>query len=178
MAPISAYRLHAFLIGLVLLAAAPAARSHGELVWNDFTIDNKNDSIVNGVSQLRKILGDVVLGRREVAGWPDRELVSLMRELKHLQEEHELLLNHFRDSGVNTLVAQQLIEHPRAGRSVLASHALETAVALIEYVNSLKDPSAFEEDLHEEGKGAYMFDLMESQIDQMALYAALAGRAG
>lgn len=178
MAPILAYRLHGFLIGLILLAAAPAVQAHGEMVWNDFTIDSKNDSIIKGVSQLRKILGDVVLGRREVAGWPDRELVSLMRELKHLQEEHELLLNHFRDNGVNILVAQQLIENPRAGRSVLASHALETAIALIEYVNSLKDPSAFEEDLHEDGKGAYIFDLMESQVDQMALYAALAKGRG
>ena len=149
--------------------------AHGELVWNDFTIDNKNDSIAAVIAQVRKEIADIILGRREARDWPDRELVRLKDELEHYLEEHEALLNYFKeDQKVNLNSSRQLMDTPRAGRSMVAGIAMETTIALINYIGSLENAAAFEDDLHMEGKGAYMFDLMDSYTDTMELYAELA----
>jgi hypothetical protein len=147
--------------------------AHGELVWNDFTIDNKNDSIIAIISQVRKEISDIILVRREVREWPDRELSRLREELSHLLEEHEGLLNHFKEQKINLNSTRQLRANPRAGRSMTASLAMETTIALIDYIASLKDQHLFEEDLHLGGKGAYMFDLMDAYVDKMDLYSEL-----
>ena len=149
------------------------AIAHGELIWNDFTIDNKNNSIAATISQVRKEISDIVLARREVREWPDRELTRLGGELSHLLEEHEGLLNYFKEQKINLNSTSQLYAHPRAGRSMTASFAMELTIALIDYIASLKDQHAFEEDLHLEGKGAYMFDLMDAYVDKMGLYSEL-----
>ena len=149
--------------------------AHGELVWNDFTIDNKNDSIATAIAQVRKEIADIILGRREARDWPDRELTRLKDELEHYLEEHEALLNYFKEEQkVNLNSSRQLMEYPRAGRSVAAGMAMETTIALIDYIGTLGNAAEFEEDLHMEGKGAYMFDLMDSYTDTMELYAELA----
>jgi hypothetical protein len=148
--------------------------AHGELIWNDFTIDNKNDSIAAAIGQVRKEVADIILGRREARDWPDRELSRLKDELAHYLEEHEALLNYFKEQKVNLNSSRQLMDNPRAGRSMVASFAMETTIALIDYIASLDDPAAFEEDLHIGGKGAYMFDLMDSYTDTMDLYVELA----
>ena len=162
-------------ICLVMLFTSANVLAHGELVWNDFTIDNKNDSITAAIGQVRKEIADIILGRREVKEWPDRELMRLKDELEHYLEEHEALLNYFKEEQkVNLNSSRQLMDNPRAGRSMVAGIAMETAIALIDYIATLENPAAFEEDLHLEGKGAYMFDLMDSYTDTMDLYVELA----
>lgn len=161
------------LIVLSFIFSIPIAMSHGELIWNDFTIDNKNNSIVATIGQVRKTISDVVLARREVKEWPDRELSRLREELAHLLEEHETLLEYFKEKKINLNSASQLRANPRSGRSMVASFAMETTIALIDYMGTLEDLNAFEEDLHLSGKSAYMFDLMDSYLDMMGLYAAL-----
>ena len=161
------------LISIFTLFSFSNAVAHGELVWNDFTIDNKNDSIAVIITQVRKTIADIILARREVPDWPDRELSNLRDELLHLLEEHELLLNHFKENKINLNSSRQLIANPRAGRSMTASTAMEISIALIEYMASLENQYEFEDDLHENGKGAYMFDLMDAYTDKMGLYSEL-----
>jgi hypothetical protein len=95
--------------------------AHGELIWNDFTIDNKNDSIAAAIGQVRKEVADIILGRREARDWPDRELSRLKDELAHYLEEHEALLNYFKEQKVHLNSSRQVMENPRAGRSMVAS---------------------------------------------------------
>lgn len=162
------------LFAILVLLPVSQANAHGELVWNDFTIDNKNDSIVASIQHIRKTISDVVLARRDVPDWPDQQLQRLGDELAHLEEEHDALLNYFKqEQGVNLNSTDELRENPRAGRSLVASYAMEVTIALVEYIASLDGPKAFEEDLHMSGKGAYMFDLMDAYLDTMGLYAEL-----
>jgi hypothetical protein len=156
--------------GLIFLTNAFA---HGDMDWNDFTIDNKNDLVVVNIQHVKKVISNVVLARRAVTRWPDHELVLLEKTLADLQEELDDLLGHFKEDGINIRYNMELHEHPRAGRSVSANMAVETAMALVEHINSLENPQVFESELHEDGIGAYMFDLMDSYLEQMSLYADL-----
>lgn len=151
-------------------------RAHGDMDWNDFTIDSKNDSIETMIQHVQDVIADVTLARRPVPVWPDNELQQLRTELLHQQEELDDLLNHFNEAGIRYQVKRVLLEHPRAGRTVTGSHAVETAIALIDYMHSLDDHLAFEDELHEEGKGAYMYDLLESYRDRMEVYRELIRR--
>ena len=158
------------IFGLVFIGDAVA---HGETDWNDFKIDNKNDSVATSIQHVRQLISDVVLGRREIPEWPDRELLRARDELVHLEEEMEGLLNHFTKAGVYLQLSSSLIANPRAGRSVAGSHAVEIAIELLEHIASLDSPAAFEEELHAGGNGVYMFDLLDSYTDQMGLWAEL-----
>lgn len=100
-------------------------------------------------------------------------LSCLRKTLADLQEELDDLLGHFKEDGINIRNKIELHKHPRAGRSVSANMAIETTMALVEHINSLENPQAFESELHEDGIGAYMFDLMDSYLEQMSLYGTL-----
>jgi hypothetical protein len=155
---------------LFLIADAAA---HGDLDWNDFTIDNKNNSVEVSLQKVKQVIGDVVLARREVSKWPDPELLRTRDELATLKEDVDDLLNHLREDGIRLQVTAALRENPRAGRSVAASHAIDMGIELLEHVAAQESAAAFEEELHVGGTGAYMFDLMDSYVDIMGLYAEL-----
>jgi len=155
------------------LLALPEASAHGDMDWNDFTVDSKTDSIDTAIQHMQKVIADIILERRPVTSWPDTELSGLSIELEHLHEEMEYMLAYFKEAGVRIQLSSDLKTNPRAGRAVTATSALETAVALIEYMGSLPDHRAFEDELHEGGKGAYMYDLLESYKDKMGVYQEL-----
>lgn len=163
----------AVLLAVFSLAFLGDVSAHGESDWNDFKVDNKNNSVEAHIQHVRQLISDIVLGRREISRWPDRELLRARDELVHLKEEMDDMLNHFTEDGVHLQLTDSLRSNPRAGRSVAASHAVEICVELIEHIASLDGPAAFEEELHTGGKGLYMFDLMDSYADQMGLYAEL-----
>jgi len=155
------------------LLALPDALAHGDMDWNDFTVDSKTDSIDTAIQHVQTVIADIILERRPVTSWPDTELSGLKVELEHLHEEMKYMLAYFKDAGVRIKLSRDLRTNPRAGRAVTAISALETAVALIEYMNTLQNHSAFEYELHEEGKGAYMYDLLESYKDKIGVYQKL-----
>lgn len=166
-------RLNRLLLMPWLAVIAGQASAHGEADWNDFKIDNKNEQVELGVQQVRDQIADVVLGRRQVQGWPDAELVRTRDKLVHLAEEVDAMLQHFREDGILIQFSESLREHPRAGRAVAGSHAIEVAIALLDRMAASAGPEVFEEELHEGGTGAWMFDLMDAYAEMMWLYAQL-----
>jgi hypothetical protein len=147
--------------------------AHGEY-WNDFIIDNKNDIVETTIEHVRKEIADIVLARRKVTSWPDPVLRQLKIELVVLQEELEYMLEHLKEEdGIHLQLPTALRENPQAGRSVAASHAVEMAIMLVDHIAGLEDQYKFEEELHEEGIGAYMFDLMDAYADTMSVYKDL-----
>lgn len=70
-----------FISGFIFLTNTFA---HGDMDWNDFTIDNKNDLVVVNIQHVKKIISDVVLARRAVTRWPDHELVLLEKNTGRL----------------------------------------------------------------------------------------------
>jgi hypothetical protein len=160
---------------LVVLSSAflSDVHAHGESDWNDFKIDNKGDSVATTLQHVRTVISDVILGRRAVSRWPDQELLRARDELLHLNEELDGLLDYLKEDGTQLQFSKALRENPRAGRSVAASHAVEACIDLLEHINSLDGPAAFEMELETDGIGVYMFDLMDAYTDQMDLYADL-----
>jgi len=163
----------ASLLPLLILAGAADVAAHGELDWNDFTIDNKTAAVETSIQRTRKVISDIVLGRREVPKWPDSELLRAKDDLVNLKEELDDMLDHFVEDGVRLQLTQSLRANPRAGRAVAGSHAIEIGIELIDHIGSLDGPTAFADELHEGGIGAYMFDLMDAYADNMGLYGEL-----
>ncbi len=148
--------------------------AHTEGAWNDFMIDNKNDTAGDMLAYVRKQIADIALGRKQVRSWPDPVLVQLRRDLMILVEEYEYMLNHLQEAdGIHIQIKSTLLENPRAGRSVAASYAVELALELVEHIASQEDQYAFKRELNQDGKGAYIFDLMDSYTDSMAAYKSL-----
>jgi hypothetical protein len=158
---------------LLGLAFAADVAAHGELDWNDFKIDNKNNSVETSIQHAKQVISDIVLARREVSKWPDPELLRVQNDLSSLKEEVDDMLNHFREDGIHMQLTSALRANPRAGRAVAGSYAIEIGIELIEHMTSLDSPAAFADELHTGGIGAYMFDLMDAYADNMGLYAAL-----
>lgn len=158
---------------LACLVTASGVFAHGEADWNEFKIDNKNKAVAEQLAHAREVISDVVLGRREVTEWPDLELMRMRDRLEHLGEEVDGMLAHFRDDGLLIQFADTLREHPRAGQSVAARHAITTCIELLDHMASLDGVAAFENELHEDGLAAYIFDLMDAYVENMALYGAL-----
>lgn len=148
--------------------------AHTEGAWNDFMIDNKNDTAAVTLAYVRKQIADLALGKKRVSNWPDPVLMQLKRDLLVLIEEYEYMLNHLQEAdGIHIQIKRTLLENPRAGRSVAASYAVELALELVEHIASQEDQFAFKRELNVDGKGAYIFDLMESYTDSMAVYKSL-----
>ncbi|MDX1498498.1 MAG: hypothetical protein R3176_01290 [Woeseiaceae bacterium] len=159
------------------LLLATVATAHGEGDWNDFKVDNKNEAVAQQLAHTRKIISDIVLARRPVTEWPDLELMRARDRLAHLAEEVDAMLDHFREDGITIQFTDSLHEHPRAGQSVAARHALETCIDLIDHMAALDGVEAFADELHEGGPAAYLFDLMDAYVDNMALYGRLVHHA-
>lgn len=167
-------RIPAVIAGLLLASVATA---HGEGDWNDFKVDNKNEAVAIQLGHVRKIISDIVMARRPVTEWPDLELMRARDRLAHLAEEVDAMLDHFREDGIMIQFTDSLHEHPRAGQSVAARHALEACIEVIDHMASLDGPEAFADELHDGGLAAYMFDLMDVYVDNMALYGRLVNHA-
>jgi hypothetical protein len=150
------------------------AYTHGEGNWNDFMINNKNNQVATALENLKGVIADITLERRPVTSWPDPELQQARNNLLAMEEEVAAMLDHLREEdGIYLQINRVLREHPQAGRSVAGSYAVEVGIELIEYILSLQDHRAFESDLHEDGKGAYLFDLMDAYLDTMGVYERL-----
>lgn len=158
----------------ILLFQTEHVQAHGEDYWNDFVINNKNDQVETSMAQVTKVLGDVARSRRQVTSWPDPEIRNLLINLQAMQEEIDAMLIHLKDAdGIYLQLASALREHPQAGRSVAGSHALETAIELLEYVSALEGQQAFVDELETDGVVVYMIDLMDSYTDTMGVYKTL-----
>ncbi len=159
---------------LYLSFTSVSVSAHMEGAWNDFMIDNKNDRAEVTLSYVRKQIADISLGRKSVTSWPDPVLIQLRRDLLILIEEYEFMLSHLEEAdGIHIQIKSTLLENPRAGRSVAASYAVELALELVNHIASQEDQYAFKKELNVDGKGAYIFDLMDSYTESMAVYKLL-----
>ena len=163
-----------FLLSVLLLSNPVAVFAHGEDYWNDFIIDNKNDLVETTMAQVKKVLGDVARGRRQVSSWPDVEVRNLRINLIAMQEESEEMLNHLKEEdGIYLQLTSALREYPQAGRAVAGAHALEISIELLDYISAMEGPEAFIEELEMDGASVYMIDLIDAYTDTMGVYKTL-----
>ncbi len=142
-------------------------------------IDNKNDNAAVMLTYVRKQIADIALGRKQMTSWPDPILIQLRRDLMILVEEYEYMLNHLQEAdGIHIQIKQTLLDNPRAGRSVAASYAVELALELVEHIAAQEDQYAFKRELNQDGKGAYIFDLMDSYTESISVYKSLQEQSG
>ena len=168
----------AIIVGLFGMASAADIAAHGDQDWNEFTIDNKNDQVEQKIQQVKNLVADVVLQRRNVTEWPDPELLRTRDELVLLQEELEDMVNHFTEDGIRVQLPSSLRENPRAGRGVAGSFAVETGIRLLEHMAAAENRAAIEQEMHTDGTAAMLFDLMDAYADNMALYGLLTTASG
>jgi hypothetical protein len=151
--------------------------AHGAMDWNDFTMDNKTAGVLVSIDHLNKVIADIVMARRPVPLWPDPELMAAQRDVIDLQDELEDMLVHFREDGIDTRIYSVLHTHPRAGRAVATLMALEAAENVLSYIISTKDKNVFAAELEQDGIPAYMLDLLDAYVEQIALYSDLVKQA-
>lgn len=137
-------------------------------------IDSKNGQVELTIEQIKKVIADIALERRQVTVWPDPELGNLRISITVLQEEVDAMLNHLKEEdGITLQLPSTLRDNPQAGRSVTGSTALEIALELIDYISAMEGLESFQNDLNEDGISAYMFDLMDTYLDKMVVYGIL-----
>ncbi len=162
------------LLSVLLLSNPVSVFAHGEDYWNDFIIDNKNDLVETTMAQVKKVLGDVARGRRQVSSWPDVEVRNLRINLIAMQEEIEEMLNHLKEEdGIYLQLTSALRDYPQAGRAVAGAHALEISIELLDYISAMEGPEAFIEELEMDGASVYMIDLIDAYTDTMGVYKTL-----
>jgi len=164
------YRIMLVTLGMLLLSNTYA---HDASSLNDDAIDRMNDTIVNNVLQTQGVLSGIFQRQRADAAWPDPEIDRLQSELMHLKEESELTLEYLLASGANLQSAESLMANPRAGRSVSADQAIDTAIALLKHASTLENLDAFVKEIYTGGQSAYMYNLLTAYREKMALYAEL-----
>ena len=166
-------------IGLFAIAASVAVmsfaqvRAHGGDNWDPFTIDGVNDNARGKALKVHALMADVVRGRAGTDEWPLDGLQEMRDVLLTLKEVVDEILEHYMFEGVNVQTVSTLHAHPRAGRTVAASRALDAGIAIIEHAESLDDADAFISDFYIGDMAARLFELLEVNVDRMDLYAAL-----
>lgn len=165
---------------LLLLACLALSRAwaHGETNWNDFTIDRVNNQVLTSVGRVQDLIANVVLSEKKPASWPTPVMQQTEKELKELQEDVNDMVDHLVQDGLDVQSAEQLMNNPRAGRGVAASRALQTSLDLLDHAASLAGRDALAKELHTDGLAAYMYDLLDAQKRNMALYKKLSDVTG
>ena len=162
------------LLSALMLILPVTSNAHGEGPWNSFMIDNKNDQVEQSIEQVKQVIGDIALERREVTEWPDPQLRQLKVSLTVLKEEVDGMLLHMQQAdGISLQLPSTLKDNPQAGRSVTGMHVIEIAMELIDYISDMESQEAFASDLDADGITAYMFDLTDTYLDKMLVYSKL-----
>ena len=166
-------------VGLLAVIASLAmtsfdqVRAHGGDNWDPFTIDGANDNAHGEALKVHALMADVIRGRAGSDDWPVDGLLEMRDALLTVKEVVDEILEHYLFEGVNVQSALTLHAHPRAGRTVAASRALDAGIAIIEHATSLDDADAFISDFYVDDMAARLFELLEVNVDRMDLYAAL-----
>lgn len=158
------------LFGLFLFTQVHA---HDYTNLNEYQIDRANDSISENIMQLQLFLGEMFRQQYKAEQWPDTKLQMMRDSLLHQQEEAELGLEYFMAAGVNVQSPQVMLSKPLVGRTVASGQVIETAFALIKYINSLESQDAFIKEVYAGGQSSYMYNLMAAQREKMDLYLVL-----
>lgn len=162
------------LLSVLMLIQPVCSYAHGEGPWNSFMIDNKNEQVEQSIEQVKQVIGDIALERREVTEWPDPQLRQLKVSLTVLKEEVDGMLLHMQQAdGISLQLPSTLKDNPQAGRSVTGMHVIEIALEMIDYIAALESQEAFASDLDADGITAYMFDLTDTYLDKMLVYRKL-----
>ena len=162
------------LLSALMLILPVTSYAHGEGPWNSFMIDNKNEQVEQSIEQVKQVIGDIALERRDVTEWPDPQLHQLKVSLTVLKEEVDGMLLHMQQAdGISLQLPSTLKSNPQAGRSVTGGNAIEIAIELIDYVSDMETQEAFASDLDADGITAYMFDLTDTYLDKMLVYSKL-----
>lgn len=153
------------------MSAGVFAHDAGNL--NEFTVDRANDAAAEKVVEAQTVLTKVLRGGDKDQAWPLPELEQLQEDFRHMKEDADLSMDYLANEGVNIRSPQALKANPLAGRTVSATRALETGMALIEHAVSLKSREAFVKEVYTRGMAYYMYDLLDAYRDKMDLYATL-----
>jgi len=148
-------------------------RAHGGDNWDPFTIDGVNDNARVAALKVHALMADVIRGRAGSDDWPVEGLREMRDALLTTKEVVDEILEHYLFEGVNVQSVSTLHAHPRAGRTLAASRALDAAIAIIEHAASLDGADAFISDFYVGDMAARLFELLEVNVDRMDLYATL-----
>ena len=137
-------------------------------------LENRVNNNARGeASKVHALMADVIRGRAGSDDWPVDGLQEMRDALLTVKEVVDEILEHYLFEGVNVQFVSTLHVHPRAGRTVAASRALDAGIAIIEHAASLDDADAFISDFYVGDMAARLFELLEVNVDRMDLYAAL-----
>lgn len=166
-------------IGLFAVVASLAMMSfdqvlsHGGGNWDPFTIDAANDDARGEVLKVHVLMTDVIRGRAGADHWPVNGLQEMRDALLTVKEVVDEILEHYLIESVNVQIVSALHAHPRAGRTVAASRALDAGIAIIEHAASLDSANAFITEFYAGDMVARLYELLEINVDRMDLYAAM-----
>ena len=152
-------------------------RAHGGGNWDPFTIDGLNDDARSDVLKVHALMADVIRGRAGADDWPVDGLQEMRDALLTVKAVVDEILEHYLIEGIDVQSVSVLHAHPRAGRTVAASRALEAGISIIEHAASLDDADAFITEFYIGDMAARLFELLEVNVDRMDLYAAITASA-
>lgn len=150
-----------------------AAFAHDAGNLNEFTVARANDAAAEKIVEAQTLLTKVLRGGDKDKAWPLPALEQLQEDFRHMKEDADLSMDYLVNQGINIRSPQALKENPLAGRTVSATRALETGLALLEHAGSLDSREAFVKEVYTRGMAYYMYDLLDAYRDKMDLYAAL-----
>ena len=148
-------------------------QAHEYTNLNEIMIDRTNESIGSSITQVQSYLSEIFRQRYKPETWPDTKLTVLRNDLMHQKEEANMSLDYFVANGVNIQSAEALFNNPLAGRALAASQGIETAFALLKYVNTLESQEAFVKEIYSGGISAYMYNLITAYREKMDLYKSI-----
>ncbi len=151
--------------------------AHGGGNWDPFTIDAANDDARGEVLKVHALMTDVIRGRAGADDWPVNGLQEARDALLTVKEVVDEILEHYLIDGVDVQSVSALHTHPRAGRTVAASRALDAGISIIEHAASLDSADAFITDFYAGDMAARLFELLEVNVERMDLYAAMTASA-
>ena len=147
--------------------------AHDYTNLNEYQIDRANDSISDSILQLQLFLGDIFRQNHVSDKWPDTKLLLLRDDLLHQREEAELGQEYFLATGLNIQSPDVMLKNPLIGRTVVSGQVIDTAFALIKYINSLESQDAFIKEVYAGGQASIMYNLLAAQREKMDLYRSL-----
>jgi hypothetical protein len=162
-----------FLPALLAWAMTAGVFAHDAGNLNEFTVDRANDAAREKILEAQNVLTKVLRGGGKDKAWPLPDLERLKDDIRHMKEDADLSMDYLANQGVNIRNPQSLMANPLAGRTVSATRALETGLALLEHAASLETREAFVKEVYTRGMSYYMYDLLDAYRDKMDLYAAL-----
>jgi len=147
--------------------------SHEASNLDDFALDQTNQKILTNISNTQEVLSEYFQNKKATAIWPSQSIIELRDEFIHLQEDVEMNLEYLAIIGININQPDAFKKHPLAGRTVSASQAVNTTIALLDRTISLKSQNELIKEIHTSGLVAHMFNLVTLIKEKMDLYGEL-----